>query len=79
MTAAPKSSPYGSRCRDVAKRRPCPNGGKADVLGEETGVGTPRAAGVGVQAREERVAENVGKGLLPAGTRNHLQRRLPRA
>jgi hypothetical protein len=42
---------------DVAKRRPGPNVGKADVLWEETGVCTARAAGVGVQARRERSAE----------------------
>src|SRR5262249_24794923 len=39
------------------ERRPSPNGGKADVLGEETGTGTSRAAGVGVQARGEGCAE----------------------
>ena len=42
---------------DIAKRRPGPNVGKADVLWEETGVCTTGAAGVGVQARRERFAE----------------------
>jgi len=41
----------------VAKRRPVPNVGKAEVLREETGKSTSRAAGVGVQARRERFAE----------------------
>ena len=41
----------------VAKRRPVPNVGKAEVLREETGRCTSRAAGVGVQARRERFAE----------------------
>lgn len=57
MTAAPKSSPDGSSGRVYAKRRPGPNAGKANVLGEETGMCTPRAAGVGVQTRRERLAE----------------------
>jgi hypothetical protein len=54
---------------DVAGRRPGPNVGKADVLWEETGKCTTRAAGVGVQARRERFAEitpgrtNVQQGL----------------
>ena len=39
------------------ERRPGPNAGKADVLGEETGMCTSRAAGVGVQARRDRCAE----------------------
>jgi len=38
-------------------RRPGPNEGKADVVEEETGRCTPRAAGVGVQARREGCAE----------------------
>jgi hypothetical protein len=42
---------------DIAKRRPGPNVGKADVLWEETGKCTTGAAGVGVQARRERFAE----------------------
>jgi hypothetical protein len=41
---------------DVAKRRPGPNAGKAEVVWEETGKCTTGAAGVGVQARRERVA-----------------------
>lgn len=42
---------------DIARRRPGPNVGKADVLWEGTGKCTTRAAGVGVQARRERFAE----------------------
>jgi hypothetical protein len=38
------------------KRRPDDISGKADVLWEETGKSTTGAAGVGVQAREERFA-----------------------
>jgi hypothetical protein len=41
----------------MVERRPGPNEGKADVLGEETGTRTSRAAGVGVQARREGCAE----------------------
>ena len=41
----------------MAKRRPCPHGGKAVVVWEATGRGTTRAAGVGVQARRDRCAE----------------------
>jgi hypothetical protein len=70
MTAAPKiaavlKSLHG-RC---AKRRPGPNVGKAEVLWEETGKCTTRAAGVGVQARRERFAE------ITSG-RSHSQQRL---
>jgi hypothetical protein len=57
MIAASRRSPYGSCCRDVAGRRAGPNVGKAEVLWEETGKCTTRAAGVGVQARRERSAE----------------------
>src|SRR5262249_3979054 len=57
MTAASKSAPYGNRCTGFAERRPGPNEGKAAVVWEETGTGTTRAAGVGVQARRERCAE----------------------
>jgi hypothetical protein len=57
MTAASKRAPYRNRCTGFATRRPGPNEGKADVVEEETGRGTPRAAGVGVQARRERYAE----------------------
>jgi len=42
---------------EVAKRRPAPNAGKAVVLWEETGKCTMGAAGVRVQARGERFAE----------------------
>src|SRR5215831_19869975 len=57
MTAASKRAPYGNRCTGIAERRPGPNEGKADVVEEETGRCTPRAAGVGVQARRDRYAE----------------------
>jgi hypothetical protein len=57
MTAASKRAPYCNRCMGFVKRRPSPNEGKADVVEEETGRCTPRAAGVGVQARGERCAE----------------------
>jgi hypothetical protein len=39
------------------KRRPDDISGKAEVLWEETGKRTTRAAGVGVLARRERFAE----------------------
>ena len=42
---------------DIVERRPGPNGGKADVLREETGMCTLGAAGVEVQARREGCAE----------------------
>ena len=57
MTAAPKLTPDRSSCRDAAMRRPGPNAGKANVLGEVTGACTLGAAGVGVQARREGSAE----------------------
>ena len=57
MTTASKRAPYGSRCTDMVERRPGPNGGKADVLREETGMCTLGAAGVEVQARREGCAE----------------------
>ena len=57
MTAAPKLSPDGSSCREKATRRPGPNAGKANVLGEATGACTLGAAGVVVQTRGERLAE----------------------
>ncbi len=41
----------------MVERRPGPNEGKAAVVREETGTGTSRAAGVGVQARRDRDAE----------------------
>jgi hypothetical protein len=68
MTAAPKLG----TCREVAgqgeaERRPVPNVGKADVLWEETGTCTTRAAGVGVQASRERFAEiTSGRSCGPA-------------
>ncbi len=57
MTAAPKLSLDGSSCRGCAWRRPGPNAGKANVLGEATGACTLGAAGVGVQTRGEGLAE----------------------
>jgi hypothetical protein len=57
MTAAPKLTPDRSGCRDAAMRRPGPNAGKANVLGEATGACTLGAAGVGVQTRREGSAE----------------------
>jgi len=58
MTAASKYEPVLKvAARNYAKRRPGHNVGKAEVLWEETGKGTTRAAGVGVQARRERFAE----------------------
>jgi len=57
MTAASRRAPYCNRCTGFATRRPGPNEGKADGVEEETGRCTPRAAGVGVQARRERCAE----------------------
>src|SRR5215510_9248722 len=53
--------------RNVAERRPGPNGGKAEVLWEETGKSTMRAAGVGVHARREGCAEiTSGRSVGPA-------------
>src|SRR4030095_7150899 len=57
MTTASKRAPYGRRCTGCGERRPGPNEGKADVLGEATGTCTSRAAGVEGQARRERCAE----------------------
>ncbi len=49
-------------------RRPAHDTGKAVVLWEETGMCTTGAAGVGVQAREERFAE-ITSGERPARPR----------
>lgn len=57
MTAASKFSLDRSGCRDAATRRPGPNAGKANVLGEATGTSTVGAARVGVQTRDEGSAE----------------------
>ena len=57
MTAAPKIVADESSCRVNATRRPGPNAGKANVLGEATGACTLGAAGVGVQTRGEGLAE----------------------
>src|SRR5215475_5839514 len=57
MTAAAQRAPYGKRGTGFVKRRPGPHEGKAAVVEEETGRGTPRAAGGGVQARRDRYAE----------------------
>ena len=59
MTAASKYEPVLKSLYGIdAKRRPGPNVGKAEVLWEETGECTTRAAGVGVEARRERFAES---------------------
>jgi len=52
--------------RNVAERRPGPHGGKVDVVWEETGTCTIRAAGGGVQARRERCAEQRREGPPPS-------------
>src|SRR5262245_43438949 len=57
MTAAPISSPYGSRCTDPVACRAGSNAAKADVLWEETGVCTRGTAGVWGHASGERSAE----------------------
>ena len=57
MTAASKFTADRSSCRRTASRRPDRPLGKANVLGEATGVCTLGAAGVGVQTRSERLAE----------------------
>jgi hypothetical protein len=57
MTAASQRAPDCNRCTGFAERRPGPNEGQADVVEEETGRGTARAAGVGVPARRNRYAE----------------------
>jgi hypothetical protein len=52
----------------MAKCRPGPKGGKATVVGEETGAGTTRAAGVGGQARRDRGAERTaGRAVVQQG------------
>src|SRR5262245_42412319 len=57
MTTASQRAPSCSRGPGCVARRPGPHEGTADVVGEETGPGTARAAGVAVQARRERCAE----------------------
>jgi hypothetical protein len=57
MTAASKLRPDRSSRRDAAMRRPGPNAGKANVLGEATGACTLGAAEVEVQTRGEGSAE----------------------
>jgi hypothetical protein len=48
--------------------RPGSQGGKADVQEEETGAGTPVAAGIQVQATKERLAEiTSGRAILQQG------------
>ena len=57
-----------------ANRRPVHNVGKAKALWEETSKCTTRGAGVGDQARGERIAEvNVGKDPFSAGARSNLR------
>jgi hypothetical protein len=68
MTAASSRAPYGKRCTGLALRRPGPHEGKAAVGEEETGSGTPRAAGGGGQARREGGAESTsGRASSPQG------------
>src|SRR5215510_8519295 len=69
MTAAPISSPYGSRCTDTVACRAGSNAVKADVLWEETGVCTRGTAGVWVHASGERGAE------ITPGRASHSRRR----
>ncbi len=58
MTAAPKLTDRPrSRWPVNERRRPGLKAGKAEALGEETGMCTPGAAGVGVQARREGLSE----------------------
>ncbi len=75
MSAAPKVSPMLKSLHGIgANRRPGHNVGKAEASWEETSKCTTRGAGVGDQARGERVAEvNVGKEPFPAGARSNLQ------
>ena len=57
--------------------RPGTVAGKADVLWEEMGMSTieaDRGKGPGTQGRISR--DNAGKGHLPAGTNDNLQRPL---
>ena len=75
MTAASKTWPIQKSLYGIdANRRPGHIAGKAVALWEETGKCTTEGAGVGVQARGERIAElNVGKDPFPAGARSNLQ------
>ena len=58
MTAASKNEPVLKVvARNLAVRQSGHNMGKTEVLWEETGKGTTRADGIGVQARGERYAE----------------------
>ena len=58
IIAAPKSKPLLEiAVGTFVERRAVPNVVKADVLWEETGICTTRAAGVGMQACRERFAE----------------------
>ena len=68
MPAASQRAPYCKRWTGLAERRPDPNEGKADVVEEDTGRGTPRAAGGGGQARRDRDAERTsGRSCSPQG------------
>jgi hypothetical protein len=52
----------------MVERRPGPHGGKAAVVWEDTGRGTPRAAGGEVHARRARDAESTsGRSSAPQG------------
>ena len=75
MTAAPISSPYGSRCTDTVACRAGSNAAKADVLWEATGVCTRGTAGVWVQASGESFAEiTPGTTIVQQEARRTLQR-----
>src|SRR2546428_542531 len=56
---------------ESVERRPVPHGGKAEVVWEETGTGTPRAAGVGGPARGGSWAD--GRSATSLGA-NHVVR-----
>src|SRR5215475_8237473 len=68
MTAATTRAPCCRGCTGWVERRPGPNGGKADVVGEATGPRTSGAAGGGGQARRDRCAETMsGRSSSPQG------------
>jgi hypothetical protein len=75
MTAASLTVPYWSRCAGKCGSRPSCNLGKADVLWEETGICTIESyRGKGPGTWGKTCGDNVGKGHLPAGTGDNLQR-----
>src|SRR5262245_30934157 len=68
MTAASTRAPYGNRWTGCARRRPGPHEGQAAVVEEETGRGTPCAAGGGGHARREGgAARTSGRSSAPQG------------